>query len=70
MKNLLERLKPEYFELLENEKFKFPYIIEAIKSELQNRHFFTEIKLGLAYSLCDFCKVNLGLVEINNLFDE
>ena len=70
MKTLLERLKPEYLEILENEKTKFPNLVELIKLELQNCYFFTEFKLGVSYSLCDFCGVNLGLVEINNLFEK
>ena len=34
MKNLLERLKPEYLELLNEDAIKYPYMIESIKNTL------------------------------------
>lgn len=68
MKTLLERLKPEYLELLENEKTNFPFLVDAVKYELKYVHFFTEIRVGFACSLCDLCKISLGLVELDSLF--
>jgi hypothetical protein len=68
MKTLLNRLKPEYLELLESEKSKFPYLYSSVKDELSKNEFWTELTTRVSIQLCAICKVNFGIEEFNNLF--
>ncbi len=68
MRNLLSKLKPEYLELLEVDSEKYPYLITSIKTELSNNYFFTELSVNTAFQICNFCKLNFGLVELHSLF--
>ena len=51
MKTLFEKLKPEVAELLRLESKLYPAIIKRLTDELKSKHFFTELKVGDAYSL-------------------
>ena len=68
MKTLLERLKPEYLELLEADREKFPYLYQSVKSELSQNEFWTELTTRVSNQLCTICKVNFGIVELDSLF--
>jgi len=68
MRTLLERLKPEYLELLEADAEKFPYLVQSVKSELSQNKFWSELTTRVSNQLCTICKVNFGIVELNNLF--
>lgn len=68
MKNLLARLKPEYLELIEVDFEKYPFLITNIKTELSKNYFFTELNVNTAFQICNFCKLNFGLVELHSLF--
>jgi len=68
MKNLLERLKPEYLELLEVDAIKYPYLVQGIKRDLRQNISFTNLSVGSALQLCTVCKVIMGVTELNNLF--
>lgn len=70
MKTLLERLKPEYLELLETEAEKYPTSINSIKKDLTENYTFGFLTITAAHSLCIFCKVNLGILELSNLFNK
>jgi hypothetical protein len=69
MKTLLERLKPEYLELLEAEVDTLPYLYNSVKSELSENQLWTELTTRVSNQLCAICKVNFGIIEINNLFE-
>ena len=69
MKNLLERLKPEYLELLEVDVIKYPYMVQGIKRDLRQNISFTNLSVGSALQLCTVCKVIMGVTELNNLFE-
>jgi len=68
MKNLLERLKPEYLELIEEDYIKFPYLIANIKDELSKHFHFTDLNVNTAFQICNFCKIGFGIVELDSLF--
>ena len=68
MKTLLERLKPEYLEILENEKTKFPYLIKIITKTLKNNHYFTELQIREICYLMQVFNILFDISEIDNLF--
>ena len=51
MKTLFEKLTPDVAELLRLEGELYPTITKDLTDELQSKHFFTELKVGTAYSL-------------------
>jgi len=69
MKNLLERLKPEYLELLNKDAELYPYLIQGIKRDLKQNISFTLLSVGSALQLCTVCKTIMGVTELNNLFE-
>ena len=70
MKNLLERLKPEYLELLNTEAEKYPNAINSIKKDLIENVTFGFLTVNSAHSLCVFCKFNLSILELSSLFEK
>jgi hypothetical protein len=68
MKTLLERLKPEYLELLETETSKYPITYLMIKRELQTKIFFTDLTVGSAQRMCADFNVPFELYFMNDLF--
>lgn len=68
MKNLLERLKPEYLELLNEDAIKYPYMVESMKNTLLKSVTFIQLDIYTANQLCVICKVNFNILEIDNLF--
>ena len=70
MKTLLERLKPEYLELLNTESEKYPTSVNSIKKDLTENVTFGFLTITSAHSLCLFCKVKLGILELSSLFDK
>ena len=68
MKTLLERLKPEYLELLNIDAEKYPTSINSIKKDLTENVTFGFLTVTAAHQLCVFCKVNLSVLELSNLF--
>ena len=70
MRNLLERLKPEYLELLNEDAKLYPYLIQGIKRDLKENVSFTDLSVGSATQLCTVCKIIMGITELNNLFEK
>ncbi len=68
MRTLLERLKPEYLELLDLDTEKYPNLVYGIKKELRSNNSLHTITFLTAHQLSVCCKVTFGIVEINNLF--
>lgn len=68
MRTLLERLKPEYLELLEADSENFIFLVENVKKELSENNNVHTLKFTTAYRLSLFCEVSLGIRELNNLF--
>jgi len=69
MKNLLERLKPEYLQLLNEDAKLYPFMTESIKNILLKCVTFIQLDIYTANQLCVICKINFGMLEINNLFE-
>jgi hypothetical protein len=68
MKTLLERLKPEYLQLLETETSKYPNTYLMIKNELKTKIFFTDLTVGTAQRMCSDFNVPFDFLIINDLF--
>ena len=47
MKNLLERLKPKYLELLEQEKKLNPLLVDSVKKELKVNKYVMDLTFGI-----------------------
>jgi hypothetical protein len=70
MKTLLERLKPEYLELLEADAEKFPYLYQSVKTELSQNEFWTELTTRVSNQICVISKVDFGIIELDSLFNK
>lgn len=70
MKTLLERLKPEYLELLEADAWRYPTSISNIKKDLTENVTFGFLTVTSAHQLCVFCKINLSVLELSSLFNK
>ena len=68
MKNLLERLKLEYLELLEEDAKLYPFMTESIKNTLLKCVTYIQLDIYTANQLCVICKINFNILEIDNLF--
>lgn len=65
MKNLFESMKPEVMALFTEAEIKSPYLITAIKSDLLNNYFISDIKLNTAFIFCFFildCQLDYSLI--------
>lgn len=70
MKTLLERLKPEYLEMLENEKKQYPVTVEVFKEKLNNIHSWLQITYENLIYINNTFKVEIDVTKISNLFYE
>ncbi len=68
MRNLLERLKPEHKAKLKELESKYPTTIQGIYSDLSKTHFYTELTIGIAATMCSH--LDLTLTHILDLFDD
>ena len=55
---LIERLKPEYKQILEDQKNRFPSLVSDIMEALEEEEFILEIKYGIWSNLEYFTKVD------------
>ena len=55
MENLLERLKPEYKEILEVSFKKYPCTINSIYSALKANYFIMDLKFDIVFHLNFYC---------------
>ena len=68
MRNLLERLKPEYLELLEADGIKYPFLVQSIKNQLIKNFSYISLEVYTASQLCSISNVKFGILELDNLF--
>jgi hypothetical protein len=68
MRNLLERLKPEYLELLEADAIKYPNIYYNIRTELTKNYFFVDLTIQTTQFMCSVFMIRFDLEKIDNLF--
>jgi hypothetical protein len=70
MKNLFERLRPEYKAKLDEQAKEFPNAVAAFFEELKSESFVMDINYGTAVSLSNFLELpNYDFVTISNLFE-
>lgn len=72
MENLLERLKPEYKEILEVSFNKYPFTINSIYSALEENSSILDLKFDIVYSLNFEC-LNTTVIQyskVTELFND
>lgn len=68
--NLLERLKPEYLEKLENLKEQYPTSAEKIELSLQYNRSVFGLSISEASSICVFFDLEMTLNNLLNLIKD
>ena len=68
MKTLLERLKPEYLEMLDNEAIEYPMPIDSLKNNLSKVYFITDVNYFTGRDLYDVCKMPFDSISLFNFF--
>ena len=68
MKNLLQRLKPEYLELLNEEAKTYPATVELFKRNLNKTANWLQLTYDDLITINRLLKVKIDVTEINNLF--
>jgi len=68
MKNLFERLKPEYREGLEKNREEFKVGIDFLEHQLKTLNFWTDLTIGQAMKLCTFTDSRLSFGDVDELF--
>ena len=58
MTTLLEQLKPEVVEALENNRDKYDLSITDLYSELDNKHLYSELSIGTMRDITVFADIN------------
>lgn len=70
MRTLLEKLKPEIAQAIEQDVELYPASVEYLKALLSDKISFLELTISDAYKLIQFTKdCKFGIVEIMNLFE-
>ena len=68
MRNLLERLKPEYKDSLEVSLINYPYTINSIYSALEENHSILDLKFDIVYNLNFYC-LNTSIIHFAKVID-
>ncbi len=72
MRNLLERLKPEYKDSLEVSLINYPYTINSIYSALEENHSILDLKFDIVFSLNFEClkTTTIHFAKVIELFND
>lgn len=71
MKNLLKRLKPEYREMLEENRKIYPSSVSLIIEDLATNYFYTDLKYSVIGMLVSYFNLkDYSPTTIFNLFQE
>lgn len=70
MKNLLEKLKPEYLELLDEESKRYPKTVFLLREYLSSYYSWLELTFDNLLTIQRIFKVEINITNIDNLFDE
>lgn len=70
MKNLLERLKPEYLELLDKKAKEHPATVEVLEESLNEKTSWLQLTYDDLLTINSFLKVKINVLEIDNLFEK
>ena len=57
MRNLLERLKPEYLKMLKDEEINYPFSAKQIQNELLETNSWVNLKYSSIFYLCSTLKI-------------
>ena len=68
MKTLLERLKPEYLEMLDKAAIEYPIAIDSLKNNLSKVYFITDVNYFTGRDLYSTCKMPLDSVSLFDFF--
>lgn len=68
MKNLFERLKPEYREALEKNREEFKVSVGILEHQLKTLNFWTDLTIGQAMRLCTFTDSMVSFGDVDELF--
>jgi len=55
--SLLQRLKPEFIQKMEDFKLKFPRTYAECMETLADNNYFTDVRFGTASDICSACEV-------------
>lgn len=70
MKTLLERLKPELLEAINEDAKKYPTIMGLLKQELSIQYFCNDMTISNAYRLTSLTEKGIfGITELHNCFE-
>ena len=69
MRNLLEKLKPEHLQTLDEQFQLYPNTTEDLKKILKENHSIMSVKFGHLCQLCSFLKTDINISDIFNLFE-
>ena len=70
MRNLLDRLKFEHIEKLDQIKNVYPVTYSELCEHLSKTAFWTELKVGVAAEICGHLDITFTLSNFRNLFNE
>jgi hypothetical protein len=71
MKTLLERLKPEVLEAMNEDAEKYPHLIASLKKSLEKELISPlYLTVNVASSICQYNKTNLDIVNLLDCFNK
>ena len=71
MKTLLERLKPEVLQAMNEDAEKYPHLIESIKKSLEEELISPlYLTVSVASTICQYNKTNLDIVTLLDCFNK
>lgn len=68
MRNLLERLKPEYLEMIDKDLEKYPISIKNLKNKMREEFIPCYLSYDTAYVICTYTNTELSYITLNSLF--
>ena len=57
MRNLLERLKPEYLKIISDEEVKYPFSTMQVQNELLGTNHWVDLKYSTIFYLCSTLRI-------------
>lgn len=70
MGNIIERLKPELLQALENDKILYPFSMRCLEDELRSKTICTDLTVSNAYQVVNLTRSStFGISELVNCFN-
>lgn len=70
MRNLLEKLKPEYKEKFHLIKEEYPASVQYVYQQLEKHEWILDINFKTVSDMCFWLNIEMSFNNINNLFEE